>query len=262
MNQDQIKDLLLSIEDTALEFSVTFTGKKSKKVNGLYKPDTHEILLHNKNFTNEMQLIYTAIHEYAHHLQCEADGIFRSSRSHSSVFWARFHRLLEKAEEMGLYRLDLEGSPALAELTAEIRENYLAENGRIMLELGRLLVKAHELCEEAGIRYEDYIDRVLCLPRSAAKTAVKVGTLQVNPALGYENMKIVAAQATPEKRAAAEEQFAAHRSPDLVKTELSRRLEAEDPVERLAREKMRLEKTIATLTARLEQVEKTLQNAH
>ena len=75
-------------------------------------------------------------------------------------------------------------------------------------------------------------------------------------------MKSVAAQGTPEKRAAAEEQFAAHKSPDLVKTELARRLEAEDPVERLAREKIRLEKTIATLTARLEQVEKSLQNAH
>ena len=262
MNQDQIKDLLLSIEETALEFSVTFTGKKSKKVNGLYKPDTHEILLHNKNFVNEMQLVYTAIHEYAHHLQCEADGVLRSPRSHSSVFWARFHRLLEKAEGMGLYRFDVEGSPELAALTAEIREKYLAENGRLMKELGKLLVKAHELCEAAGLRYEDYIDRVLCLPRAAAKTAVKVGTLDINPSMGYESMKIVAAQVTPEKRAAAEEQFAAHKSPDLVKTELARRLEAEDPVERLAREKIRLEKTIATLTARLEQVEKSLRDSH
>ena len=75
-------------------------------------------------------------------------------------------------------------------------------------------------------------------------------------------MKSVAAQGTPEKRAAAGEQFAADKSPGLVKTELARRLEAEDPVERLAREKIRLEKTIATLTARLEQVEKSLQNAH
>lgn len=261
MNQDQIKELLLSIEEATLEFTVTFTGKKSKKVNGLYKPDTHEILLHNKNFTNEMQLVYTAIHEYAHHLQCEADGVMRSSRSHSSVFWARFHRLLEKAEKMGLYRIDVDGHPELAALTAEIRDKYLAENGRLMKELGKLLVRAHELCEDAGLRYEDYIDRVLCLPRTAARTAVKVGSLDVDPSIGYESMKIVAAQPNAERRAAAEEQFTAHRSPDLVKTELARKLEAEDPVERLAREKIRLEKTIATLTARLEQVEKSLQNA-
>ncbi|HHU36219.1 MAG TPA: hypothetical protein GXZ47_03220 [Treponema sp.] len=262
MNQDQIKEMLLSIEETSLDFSVTFTGKKSKKVNGLYKPDTLEILIHNENFTNESQLVYTAIHEYAHHLQCEADGVLRSARAHSAVFWARFHRLLEKAEKMGLYRIDMESSPELSKLTEEIQEKYLAENGRLMKELGKLLMRAHEICNDAGIRYEDYIDRVLCLPRVAAKAVVKIGALDINPAIGYENMKTVAAQPTAEGRAAAEEKFTARRSPDSVKTELSRKLEAEDPVERLAKEKIRLEKTIATLTARLEKIEESLRSSH
>ena len=35
MNQDQVKALLLQVEDTELESSVPFTGKESKKVNGL-----------------------------------------------------------------------------------------------------------------------------------------------------------------------------------------------------------------------------------
>ena len=74
MNQDKVKEILLSLRDTSLEFSVTFTGKESKKVNGLYKPDTKEILIHNKNFKNDNQLVYTAIHEYAHHLECEKNG--------------------------------------------------------------------------------------------------------------------------------------------------------------------------------------------
>lgn len=262
MNQDQIKEMLLSIEDTAIEFSVTLTGKKSKKVNGLYKPDNREILLHNQNFTNETQLIYTAIHEYAHHLQCEADGVLRSTRSHSAVFWARFHRLLEKAEKMGLYSIDVATSPALSELTQEIQEKYLTENGRLMQELGKLLLRAQELCIESGIRYEDYIDRVLCLPRSAAKTAVKISSLDVNPALGYENMKIIASQPTAKLRVAAEEHFSARQSPDMVKAELSGKLTAEDPVERLAKEKIRLEKTIAMLTARLQRVEESLRSSH
>ena len=75
MNQDQIKEMLLKIEDSELDFSVTFTGKESKKVNGLYKPDTHEILLHTKNFKTDNQLIYTAIHEYAHHLIAEQNPL-------------------------------------------------------------------------------------------------------------------------------------------------------------------------------------------
>jgi hypothetical protein len=262
MNQDQIKDILLKLEDTALEFTVTMTGKKSNKVNGLYKPDTREIILHNKNFDDDNQLIYTAIHEYAHHLQCEAEGALRSARSHTAVFWARFHGLLEKAEKRGLYQIGVEKSDELNALTEEIRSRYLAENGRIMNELGKLLVKAQSLCKAAGVRYEDYIDRVLCLPRTAAKTAMRVSSAGVNPALGYETMKIVAAQPTPERRMAAEQQLTSHRSPDAVKVGLSRKPEDEDedPKDRLEKEKKRLEKTIAMLTARLDQVEQSLSN--
>jgi hypothetical protein len=260
MNQDQIKELLLKLEDTSLDFSVTMTGKKSRKVNGLYKPDTREILLHNKNFDDDNQLIYTAIHEYAHHLQCEHDGALRTARSHTAAFWARFHGLLEKAERAGLYQIGIEKSDELSALTNEIRQKYLAENGRLMNELGKLLAKAQVLCKNSGVRYEDYIDRVLCIPRSAAKTAVHVSSLDVNPALGYDTMKIVAAQPTPERRAAAEQQFVAHRSPDFVKVNLAKKLEDEDPKERLEKEKKRLEKTIVMLKSRLDQVEQSLSN--
>jgi len=260
MNQDQIKTLLLGLENTELDFTVTMTGKKSKKVNGLYKPDSREILLHNKNFDEDNQLIYTAIHEFAHHLQCETEGPLRSGRSHTAAFWSRFHGLLEKAEKDGLYKIGVEKSDELSALTEEIRKKYLAENGRLMSELGKLLAQAQVLCKNAGVRYEDYIDRVLCLPRSAAKTAVRVSALDVNPALGYDTMKIVASQPTPERRAAAEQQFTAHRSPDSVKVNLARKVEDEDPKDRLEKEKKRIEKTIAMLQSRLDQVEQSLSN--
>jgi hypothetical protein len=260
MNQDQIKSMLLKLENTELDFSVTMTGKKSRKVNGLYKPDTREILLHNKNFDDDNQLVYTAIHEYAHHLQCEAEGVLRSAKSHTTAFWARFHDLLEKAEKASVYRIGIEKSGELAKLTEEIRQKYLAENGRLMNELGKLLAKGHSLCESANIRYEDWIDRVLCLPRTAAKTAVRVSSLDVNPSIGYEAMKIVASQPTPERRQDAERQLAAHRSPDAVKIHLARPVEEEDPKDRLEKEKRRIEKTIAMLKSRLDQVEQSLSN--
>ncbi len=258
MNQDQIKELLLSLEDTSLDFSVTMTGKQSRKVNGLYKPDTHEILLHNKNFDNDNQLIYTAIHEYAHHLQCEAEGPVRSPRSHGAAYWARFHGLLARAESKGIYKIGTEASPALESLTEEIRSKYLAENGRLMKELGGLLVRAQALCKEAGVRYEDWIDRVLCLPRTAAKQAVRIGSLDIRSDIGYEAMKIVASQKTPEDRAAAERQFVAHKSPDEVRVNVGRKAEDEDHKTRLEKERRRLEKTIAQLNARLQQVEESL----
>ena len=259
MNQDAVKKILLETEDTELEFSVIFTGKASKKVNGLYKPDTHEILLHNKNFSNDNELIYTAIHEYTHHKQCEKDGGFYSTRVHTPKFWTEFHRLLEKAEQKGFYKLTVEQSPELSALTEQIKHVIMAEDGKLMRELGRLLGKARTLCKQAGVRYEDYIDRVLCLPRPAAAAMEKISAYDVNPNIGYEAMKIVANIGNPDKRREAENLFLAKNSPAAVRGKLVPKKE-EDPRRNLEKEKRRLEKTILSLQARLESIETQLAN--
>lgn len=257
MNQDQVKNILLEIEDTGLEFSVTFTGKASKKVNGLYKSDTHEILLHNKNFSVDNELLYTAIHEYTHHRLCELDGT-RSGRVHTQRFWSYFHRLLQKAEEKGLYKITLEESPELLELTDTIRTTIMAEDGKLMKELGRLLSKARTLCKQAGVRYEDYIDRVLCLPRASAATIEKIHAFDVKPELGYEAMKVVANIANPDKRNAAEALFLQKNSPAFVRDSVKRKTREEDIRCRLENEKRRIERTIVSLQARLSELENTL----
>lgn len=267
MENEQIKELLLKIEDTKLDFTVVQTGKESSRVNGLYKPDTHEILLHNKNFKNDMQLIYTAIHEYTHHKETEdyleATGgklPMKGSKVHTAAFWARFHTLLQKAEKLGLYKLDLDVSPELKELTEKIRKDYIEANGKLMQEFGRLLSKAHELCEAANIRYEDYLDRVLCLPRKEAQQITKVGQIEVNPALGFDNMKKVAAIKNPQERDSASQQILSGKSPDTVTELMKRKSSGEDPKSKLEKEKNRLEKTIEALQQRLQYVEESLEN--
>ena len=79
----------------------------------------------------------------------------------------------------------VELSPELKELTEKIRKDYIEVNGKLMQEFGKLLSRAHELCEEANIRYEDYLDRVLCLPRKEAQQITKVGQIEMNPAIGF-----------------------------------------------------------------------------
>ena len=178
MNQDQIKKSLLAIADAPLEFSVILSGKKSGKVNGLYKTDTREIILHNRNFsadsTGENLLLYTAIHEYAHHLHACARGGTLSSRAHTSEFWAIFHELLEKAEVKKIYLNVFDKSPELEKLTVLIKKKFLEENGNLVKELGKQLQKASELCHKIGGRFEDYVDRVLRIPRLAAQAAIKM----------------------------------------------------------------------------------------
>ncbi|MBP3771674.1 MAG: hypothetical protein J6I53_03145 [Treponema sp.] len=266
MDNEEIKQKLLQIENTELEFTVTMTGKESTRVNGLYKPDTHEILLHNKNFKSDMQLIYTAIHEYTHHLLteefiAETGGKLpmKGTRVHNQAFWARFHALLQKAEELGIYKIDLEDSPELKELTEKIRREYMEVNGKLMQEFGKLLAEAHALCEKANIRYEDYLDRVLCLPRNTAKDITKLGRVEVNPALGFDNMKKVAMLKKSEDRDSATQAILGGKSPDTV-TELMKKASGNnDPRAKLEKEKNRLTKTIEALQQRLQYVEESLE---
>lgn len=265
MENEDIKSKLLQIEETQIEFTVTQTGKESVRVNGLYKPDTHEILLHNKNFSDDNQLMYTAIHEYAHHLETEkymAENAGKlppsGARSHNAAFWARFHTMLEKAEGLGLYKISIEESPELKELTKKIKEDYIEANGKMMIEFGNLLIKAHKLCKDSNIRYEDYLERVLCLPKNTAKDLTKVATAKVNPALGFDNMKKVATLKKPEDKASAEQQLLSGKTPDTV-SELMKKSSEESQKDRLEKEKNRLEKTIASLQQRLQFVEETLE---
>jgi hypothetical protein len=259
MNQDQVKKLLLSVEDAPLDFSVIFSGKKSKKVNGLYKVETREIILHNRNFSNteENLLIYTALHEYAHHLHaCSKNGTL-PQRAHNHEFWAVFHTLLEKAEAKGVYRNIFSGSPELTNLTEEIRKKYLAENGALVKALGQALLRANELCDALGARFEDYIDRVLCIPRAAARVAIKMFQYKLNPQVGPDNMKFLAGIRDDEKRLAAEHALLSGKSPDSVREALKKPAE-QDPRDQLEMENTRLIRTIDSLKKRLGEVEKEL----
>lgn len=264
MNQDQVKEKLLTIEEPSLDFTVIFTGKKSKRVNGLYKPDTREILIHNGNFVagktgeSDNLLLYTAIHEYAHHIHACKRGGKLSPRAHTAEFWAILHDLLEKAEARGVYKNVFGGSAELAELTETIKTKYLEKNGALIKDLGVQLLKARDLCMAAGGRWEDYIDRVLRIPRQAANLAVRMHQYNLNPETGADNMRFLAGITNEETRSAAEAALLSGKSPDTVKI-AARRKPEEDPKARLEKEKQRLERTIASLTKRLDEVKKELE---
>lgn len=264
MDNEGIKELLLKIEETALDFTVTMTGKKSSKVNGFYKPETHEIFLHNRNFKTDNMLVYTAIHEYTHHLVTEkklreTGGLDCSdSRCHTSAFWAKFHSLLEEAEKKNLYILDLKATPELEALTENIRSDYITKNGQLMIDFGQKLREAHKLCEESGIRFEDYIDRILRLPRTAVLSISRLAGSDLDPSVGFENLKTLSSIRNKKDRADAQQLLLFGKSPDEVKQSVKKPEEEIDVRTRLEKEKSRLEKTIAQLSQRLELVEEKL----
>ena len=255
MNQDQVKKQLLRLQPDTQEFSVVLTGKKSRKVNGLYKSDIREILLHNKNFVDDNDLMYTAIHEFAHHLHFTGSPVPVSSKAHQTAFWSIFHGLLGKAEKMGIYTSSYTTDTEFTALTKKIREEFLVRNAKLMLEFGTLLMKAEELCKKKNKRFEDYVDRVLGLHRSCAQVIVRMKELELDPAIGFENMKTVASLRSEEDRIAAQEAFLSGKSPDMVKAEFGLKAKEKDPTEQLRQEKNRIEKTINSLQLRLQEID-------
>jgi hypothetical protein len=258
MNNEQIKEQLLHVRPTNEAFSVVLSGKASKKVNGLYKSDRREIVLHNRNFRSDNELMHTAIHEYAHHLQFSESPLPISSRAHTVHFWSLFHSLLSDAEKLGVYQNPYEAIGELAELTRRIKEQFLGVNGQLMKEMGKLLVEAQALCEKHRVDFKDYLDRVLTLPRTSARAAMKSHALDLDPRLGFDNMRTLVVVADPVKRQEAEEALLSGLSPDSVKEGLKGEPPVRDAGQRLKEERERLERQIVRLRRRIEEIDRRL----
>ena len=267
MNIEQAKEKLLLLCPEAPDFLLVFTGKSSKKVHGLYKPDTREILIHSKNFTDDNGLMYTAIHEFAHHIHHTVYGPIITTRTHNSKYWQIFHALLKKAEELDIYHNPFRANKEFIAITEKIRKDYLEGNADLMKELGRLLRDVAELCAKHNLFFEDYIDRELNLQRGTVKTIMRVSEMDLPSEVGYENMKMLSSIKDPEVREEAKEAFLGGDSPDSVKglVELATQKEEDkiveaDPVLKLEKEKEKIEKSIKNLNVKLERIEKMIED--
>ena len=258
MNQDQLKSRLSQIRRSDKDFSLVLSGKSSKKVDGLYKPEGCEIILHNRNFRTDQELLYAAIHEYAHHIQFTDSPVPPTSRVHNSAFWSLFHSLLFEAENKGLYSSPFDSIEAFRSLTGQIRDEFISQNGSLMKRLGELLLEARRLCEQHHASFEDYVDRVLRLPRRSADTIMKAHLYDLNPAVGFENMRVLTRIKEADRREGAQESLLKGESPDMMHSELKPAAPT-DPLVVLHSEKDRLEQFIDRLNRRLVEVNHRIQ---
>jgi len=258
MNQEQVKAELLRLDSEVEDFSLRFSGKSSVRVNGLYKPDIKEIIIHNQNFENNNSLIYTSIHEFAHHIQFTRFPGKSSARAHTNAFWNIFHNLLKTAEDIGVHTAYYKTDPDLMAMTQRIKDDYLVGNGKLMLEFGAVLLEAQNLCLEKQVNFQDYMDRALGLHRNVAKNIIKITEMELPPEIGYENMKTVASIKDDYERTEAVEAFLGGFSPDMVKG-LSGMPQERTQLDALIEEKERIEKSLDSLTTKLVKVERKIQ---
>jgi hypothetical protein len=260
MNQDQVKQKLLKLHNCAEDFTLIFSGKKSKKVNGLYKGDKKEIIIHNRNFENDETgdnlLIYTAIHELAHHIQF-TELHQKSIRAHTSLFYSTLDDLVDIAEKKGFYKMPIDDDTQ--KLIDEAKE-ISCEIAALQRKLGKVLRKLHEICEKKGIRYEDVIERKAQISRQTEKRAKKAHALNLPAEIGADIQEAAIKEWDEEKINAIVHAGQKGKSIDQAKKAVAKPLEQEDGTVSLKKEKARLERTIASLNRRLEEIAEQLQS--
>lgn len=254
MNNESIKEMLLSLSECSLDFSVCMTGKESKTVNGLYKPDTHEILLHNKNFKNDNLLIYTAIHEYTHHLICCKNGSTSNGKVHTTEFWVLMDELLEKAVEKKIYKR--ERSEKLTNLINNARQ-IDCEITQLKKKLGKILSEIQKESTEEEVRFEDVLTHDIGLKQSTAKKCMAAEIcVPDDVSCGQDKMDVFikAVKKDSSVKEKLKKAVSENKSAEQLNAIVSASPKNESQYDKLVKEKGRLEKTLKCLNQRYEVV--------
>ena len=261
MNQDEVKKNLLKLHECKEDFTVMFTGKRSNKVNGLYKPDTKEILIHNRNFhgsggINDNALFYTAIHELAHHLQF-TEHKKKASRVHTALFYSIMHDLADIAEKKGLYKV---ATDAETDKLVEEARKISNEIAQLQRKLGDVLSKIEKICLDTGVRYEDVLERKAQIHRNTAAKAYKAFRTNLPETIGADLQEAILNEKDEDTQQAMIKAAQKGKSVEQVKRAKAAPVENEDETVSLIKEKGRIERTINSLNRRLDEVTEQLKS--
>lgn len=242
MTNEQIKEKLELLRQTDDEFTVVQTGKKNAKVNGLYKVEEKTIVLHNKNFSNDNALMFTAIHEYTHHLLRNEKG------GHTQMFWAVFYDLVDIAIEKGIY--SRKRCEQVQRLTDDIKK-IQAEISAMQKKLGEKIHELYDAATENGERIEDIIEHDCQMTRKKAETMQKMAACPdgCTDEMAQAITKIKNSERQQDALVAIETGKTVYQVNNMKKQNDQSN---EDKYEKLEKEKIRIEKMINTLKHRLE----------
>lgn len=252
MNENFVKENLQKIHKCKKDFSVAFTGKKSKSIFGFYKFAEKIIFIHNRNFTDSNMLMYTAIHELAHHVCATEKGMSSSVKHHTKLFWATFDDLIEEAVKKKIYLRQRKSE--IEELVKEAHEIDV-KIAHLRRDLGAVLRRLQDACKKNMVRVEDVISHDLLLSKASFNSSVKASLLNLDDSCG-QDLQNVAIKAKTSEQALQALQLASQ-GKTIAQLQYGMgapKKQAHDKSENLHIEKRRLERTISTLKIRLDEV--------
>ena len=260
MNQDTVKSYLLELHDCKEEFTVIFSGKKSKKVNGFYKLDSREIIIHNRNFyadeAGNNMLFYTAMHELAHHIQF-TENKQKSVRAHTQLFQAILNDLADIAEKKGLYAVKI--VTGIQEKLNEI-STIDREIAELQRKKGKAIIDLHDECKKEGVRFEDVVERKAQISKKTMNRSIHAYKLNLPEDIGADIQEAVIQERDEEKREAIISAGQSGKSVAQAKRAATPYVPQEDETVSLVKEKNRLDRTINALSRRRDEVAEQLKS--
>jgi hypothetical protein len=196
------------------------------------------------------------MHELAHHIQF-TELHQKSVRAHIALFFATLDDLVDIAEKKGIYKMPIdEDTQKLIDEAKEIS----CEIAALQRKLGQVLLRLHETCEKKGIRYEDVIERKAQIARKTEKKAKKAYNLNLSEGIGADIQEAAIKERDEEKIEAIVHAGQKGKSIDQAKRSVAKPVDQEDETVSLMKEKVRIERTIASLKRRLEEVAEQLKS--
>jgi hypothetical protein len=159
---------------------------------------------------------------------------------------------------VGIYAPDIDAGTQKLIDDARETSKQIADLQR---QLGLLLIRINEACGKKSLRYEDVVERKAQISQKTAKASIAAYNMGVSSDLsgiGADVQSEAAKERNQEKREAI--LAAGREGKSIVQTKMSTTapLLQEDETVSLIKEKHRIERTIETLTRRLEEVEEQL----
>jgi len=193
MNEQELKSTLLQIRETK-NFNLYFTGKAHKKIDGFYKPDSKEIYINNCNFSNDNEMLLTALHEYAHHIHFTES--FVKGNPHDTEFYKIYHELLFLAEEKGFYE------NCCRTTHEEDFNRMLKANERFNKEMERFFMEvvafAQSMEKKNANQFYDACERFLKIPRNEIEKIFKALERMVIDGYQYATVMKLATMKEPD----------------------------------------------------------------
>ena len=259
LNPGMLKRKLLQIQKVSEDFTIEYEGKH-KTIDGLYRPETCTIVIYDENHVDDNGIIYTALHELAHHVDITTSIKPRKKQLHNTRFKSIFYGMLNDAERKKLYINPYENNPMFLNMKFKL-DDLMTSIGDAKKRMGVLLQEVYELCVDNNMPFDDFMERQMQIDMKKAQHLLMLPSLSITVSkVCFDNHKILCSAKDERKRKKALVLLENDKSPAIVKETVKENDDPATTLDYLRKEREKLINELDRKSAKLEEIEAAITN--